>query len=246
VVAALLDPILGALANAPNLISGVRSDPRWDTPRRRERGLIIVLGGIEGPSAYQRYLASGLVLGRWRGAVQVHPWGGGIYPIRYFRNLMSPAHHERSADAVAAMIRAYRRDYPDAPVGLLALSGGCWVAVRTLERLGAEEPLQTTVLLAAAISPGYDLSAAASRCRRGLYTVRGPGDAVLLGLGTSLLGTSDRRWGPAGGWVGWRPARPGVIDRCWHPQFIRKGYLGNHTSVASRRFIAAEVARWYS
>lgn len=239
---ALLDPILGLLACVPNVLAGVGDESRWCSPRRLRRGLIIILGGIEGPSIYQRRMAHGLLLGGWRGAVRVQRWNRGAVMGRQFVNLMSRAHHERESDAVVNLIRAHRRNHPDTPVGLLSLSGGCWIAVRALEKLAPRESIDRAVLLAAAISPVHDLSRAASGCRRGLTSVRGHGDAFYLGLGTSLLGTSDRRFGPSGGWLGWRHTPANVTEMAWRPQFIRLGYLGNHTSAAAQRFIAAEIA----
>src|SRR5205085_990644 len=65
-LAGLLDPVAGLLAGIPGWAMGVGATHRFDTPRRRRRGLILVFGGIEGPSVHQRRMALGLVHGGWR------------------------------------------------------------------------------------------------------------------------------------------------------------------------------------
>lgn len=240
----LLDPLGGLIAMLPSLLIGLGPTHRWDTPRRRRRGVIFILGGIEGPSLYARAMAVGLLRSRCRGAVVVHRWNAGIPFIRSARNLMSRAHHERCAAELAARIEAHRRDFPHTPVSLLGQSGGCWVIVRTLETLGPHRAVDRAVLLCPAISPGYDPSRAAAACRDGLVSIRGPGDLFMLGLGTSLFGTSDRRHTPAAGLVGWRRSARGFHDVTWRPSWLRTGYLGNHITSASPAFIRDIVGPW--
>jgi len=241
----LLDPIWGAFAAIPGWAIGIGPTDRWISTRRLQRGLIIVLGGIEGPSIYQRYMAWGLLRGRWRGAIQVARWNAGPPFFRVFPNLMSRAHHERQSDAVVAIIREYRARFAGRPVGILALSGGCWITVRALEKLASHEQVRSAVLLAPAISPVHDLTRAAARCERGLGVVRGPGDWFMLGLGTTLLGTSDRRHCAAAGLRGWDSPPQQVREVLWRPAWIRHWYQGNHTSAAAPQFIAEVVCPWF-
>ncbi len=245
-ISAVLDPICGLLASMPNRIVGLGDTSRWNTPRRRRRGLVVILGGIEGPSIYQRCMAAGLLRGRWRGAVVVYPWNRGIPFIRELVNLMNRARNEVESDRVVELIRDYQREYPGRPAGILAQSGGCWIATRTLEKLRDSERVRSVVLLAPCISPYHDFSNAAAHCERGFVVVRAAGDAFFLGLGTSLLGTSDRRWGPAGAWLGWSNVPTGMIDLVWRPAWIRLRYYGNHTSSASPRFVASVIVPFFT
>lgn len=240
-LSALLDPLIGLLVCVPNVLMPAASAPRWNTPRRRRRGLIVILGGVEGPSVYQRRMAQGLLRGGWRGAVHIHPWGRGVPFVRQFRNLMSSAHHEAEAAAATRILIEYRREHASAPIGLLAMSGGCWIAVRAMEQLPQGVRVRAAVLIAPAISRGADFSRAMTRCER-MHAIRGPGDAFYLGLGTTLLGSSDRRHGPCGGWLGWRRTPAGFNDVSWRPEWRKLGYLGNHTSSAAVHFITAVVA----
>jgi hypothetical protein len=240
------DLVLGALGAILQVSYSARHDGRWATPRRSKRGLIVILGGIEGPSIYQRLMAGGLLRGGWRGAICVYRWNRGWPGIRVLQNLMSRAHHERESDAVRDLINAYRTDYPQAPVGILALSGGCWIAVRALEKLDPTDKVHAAVLLAPAISRHADLTRAASACATGLTLIRSPGDVLLLGIGTCLLGTSDRRLGPGCGLVGGHGDTAGVHDVVWRPAWVRWGYVGTHVTVASPCFIAHRVVHKYT
>src|SRR5262249_9070950 len=157
---------------------------RWDSPRRRRRGLIIILGGVEGPSVYARAMAMGILRSGWRGAVHVYRWNAGIPLLRGFPNLMNPRHHRRCAPRLRWLLRDHRRNFGDTPILILAQSGGCSITVRALEKLDSDEAVLRAVLLGPSISSGYDPAKAAAACREGLVSIGGPGDYFFLGLGT--------------------------------------------------------------
>src|SRR5262245_17030958 len=199
VLFSLLDLLIGPAFALPHYPLFEHRERRWDTPRRRRRGLALVLGGIEGPSLAQHAMATGLLRGRWRGAVQIQKWNGGVPIVRCALNLMSQRRHERTSDELVERVLEYRRDHAARPIVLMAVSGGCWVVVRALEKLGPDRMVDSAVLLAPAISPQCDLQAALAATCAGILSVRSPYDFALLGVGTLLLGTSDRRFGRAAG-----------------------------------------------
>jgi hypothetical protein len=242
----VLEPLICAVTTWPGMIFGAGDTRRWDTPRRRRRGLIVVLGGVEGPSLYARAMAVGLLRSGWRGAVKIHQWNAGVPILRALTNLMNREHHRRSADALVQIIRSHRALYGATHVALLAQSGGCWIVTGALEQLGPSEAVDRAVLLAPAISPGYDPARAAAACRDGLASIGGPGDLFFLGLGTSVFGTSDRRFGPSAGLTGWRRSAAGFEEVRWRPEWVRFGYVGNHVSTVSPAFIRRVVAPWLS
>jgi hypothetical protein len=203
----------------------------------------LILGGIEGPSAYGLAMARGLLRARHRGAVEIFPWNRGVPLLCWLRNLMDRRHHERQSDRLVERILRHRKRYPDSPVCVLAQSGGCWVTVRALEKLPAGVRVRSAVLLAPSISPGYDISAAAAKCERGLVSVGGPGDFFFLAFGTTVFGTSDRLHTPSAGWIGWHHYYvEGFTELRWHPSWIKCGYLGNHTTTSAVRFIQQVIA----
>lgn len=246
VLAGCLDPIIGLYAHIAGIFVRSRVPPRANTPMRRRRGLTLVVGGIEGPSAANRSMAMGVLRSGYRGAVARFHWNRGPPLLRMAINLMSRRHHEFRSDELVQQIVDHLREHPTAPVNLLAQSGGCWIVVRALEKLPPGITVQSAVLLAPAISPGYDIQRAAERCDRALVSIGAPGDILLLGLGTTLFGTSDRVHTPAAGWVGWHHHPERFRELRWHPRWIRHGFLGNHVTSGAARFVARVVARYFA
>jgi len=234
-----LDPIIVALT-----VFGVGGRRRWDTLRRRKRGLIIILGGVEGPSLYARAMAAGILKSGWRGAVSVYRWNSGIPLLRVFPNLTHRRHHRRSATGLRELIRDHRARFGDTRVAILAQSGGCWIAMQALEELDGSDAIDRAVLLGPSIWPGYDPARAARGCREGMISIGGPGDYFFLGLGTTTFGTSDRHFSPSAGLLGWRRKAVGFADVRWRPEWLRFGYVGNHITAVSPAFIRHVVAPW--
>lgn len=249
-IGVLLDPLLGLAITVPHFFLFRSLLRRLDTPLRRRRGVALVLGGIEGPSLAQIRMVVGLVRGGWRGAIRVVAWNRGLPFIRPIVNLTSRARHERESAALVDAIRAFHARHPGAPVCVVAQSGGCWIAVRAMEKLDeAREAIDAAVLIAPAISPVYDLTRAARACRTRIVSIHSPFDWVMLGAGTTILGTADRRWGPAAGLVGWCERAGQTPEGCgvpnaltWTPAWARLGHFGGHCTSAAPRVVAAYVA----
>ena len=242
-VGGLLDPVMGAISTIVRVLTPFRISTRADTPKRRKRGIVFVLGGVEGLSQYTMKMANSMLAGRYRGSVVVFPWNKCVMILTALRNLMSKSHQETQSDKLVEQICAYRREFPDAKVALLAQSGGCYIVVRALEKLPPDIRIDRAVLLAPSMSPGYDIRPAAARCRRGLHSLGGPGDFFFLGFGTLLFGTSDRLHSPSAGLVGWHHKSPNFYELRWHPDWLRFGYLGNHLTTANFKFLRDVVAR---
>jgi len=62
----------------------VFGDARLSTPQRRARGLVIVLPGMQGKAMFDVQFANGLVDGGWTGAVEIHEWTTGFWPLMLF------------------------------------------------------------------------------------------------------------------------------------------------------------------
>ncbi len=241
-ISGVVDLFMGVFAKISSIFWRPRVPGRAQSPRRRRRGLALVVGGIEGPSFFNYSMAAGILKSRYRGAVVRFDWNTGIPFVRSLVNLIHTGHKERQADNLAAMILEHQRQYPGAPVSILAQSGGSWVTLRALEKLPDAAIVHTAVLLAPSVSPGYDISRAASRCAMGLVSVGGPADYIFLGMGTLLFGTSDRVFSPSAGWIGWHYHPPRFVELRWHAAWVRYGYLGNHTSSSARAFISPVIA----
>jgi len=212
-------------------------------------GLVLVADGIGGMDLCGRSLAravrnAGLAYTTW-----IVPWCHGRG--RWYADLTNAADCEARARDVAETIRLYRDKRPDVPIYLVGKSGGCAVMVKAMELLDA--PLvERAVLLAPALSPGYDLSRALGNVRAEILVHWSPFDVIFLGLGTGVFGTSDRVRGRGAGLVGFRtpgpdapPERTEAYRKLrqvrWSPGMSATGYLGGHLGPDSPRFLARYV-----
>jgi pimeloyl-ACP methyl ester carboxylesterase len=152
---------------------------------------------------------------------------------------------------MAEQVREFLAREPGGPVFLVGKSGGAGVVLQALEGL-PEGSVERVVLLAPAVSPGYDLSRALRGVRRELVVFISPLDFALLGAGTWAFGTIDRVRGVGAGLVGFRV--PGSEDRAdrvepyarvrhvrWRPSMAKVGYLGGHLAVDLPPFLRRYV-----
>lgn len=146
----------------------------------------------------------------------------------------------------ARKLLAFRRRHPDIRIHLLAASGGAGIAVFACEALRGRSLIENLVLACPALSPEYNLAPALRAVRR-CYAMVSEKDRFILGLGTTIFGTTDRRFCSAAGRVGFRLS-PGASDADrewyrrlyhirWTPDLRRDGHPGSHTSWASVRFV---------
>ena len=160
------------------------------------------------------------------------------------------ARFEPEGRAVAEFITAWRREHPDGPIYLLGCSAGGYIALRALELLGDGVCVTSAAMISAAFAPACDLRGALARVAGPMVISSSWLDWLVLGLGTSVLGTSDGRHTPAVGMVGLAsvPGRRGdrpagkIVQVRWRPSMILSGRFGGHASAVPRRYIAKYIA----
>ncbi len=187
---------------------------RLATADRYSRGLIMILPGIEGRSWFNSRLANGLESGGIPAAIEIYEWGIGN-PAGLLIHLTAIERNRRQAERIADRIISYQQDFPGRPVHLIGHSAGAGIAILTLEQLPPDHPVTSVYLLAAAISPKYNLSKALERTELGIWNFYSNQDVGFLAVGTSVFGTVDRSHTAAAGAVGFsRPER--LSDRGKH------------------------------
>lgn len=159
-------------------------------------------------------------------------------------DLMCLRANRRAALRLARLIRRRSREYPHAPIHLVSYSGGTGLAVFAAEQLGRRARIDVLVLGASALSPRYPLAAALARVNH-CYALTSRRDWMLLGVGTTLFGTVDRRFRPAAGLVGFQQMRGIAADNFtelpWTPELCALGHAGHHVGSASVPFIRAHL-----
>ena len=231
--------------------SGCGSLKEFRTPQRAEAGYTLVLPGIEGRSVWNTNIVKGLADGGVPSAIEVYDWTVGpfLFPV----NLRDIERNRREARRIAAKIVQYQDANPGKPVHLVGHSGGGGMAVLTLEALPPNRRITGAILLAAAISPDYDLSRALKRTDAGIWNFYSPYDMGFLVAGTTVMGAIDGKHGKAAGAVGFvRPWGLSEQDRALyrtrlHQQryshdMVSSGHAGGHFGWADRTFVAKWLA----
>jgi hypothetical protein len=203
-------------------------------------GTIVLVGGINDPGMLAAGWRRGL---RWAGLlhrIEGFAWQQGWRATLTFADLWRTAHHRRKAAELADRLRG-----AEPPVHVIGHSAGTAIIAYALECFAPADAVTSAVFVGSGLSPGYDLGPVLARCRYGLLAIDSPLDWWTLGVGTTLLGTCDRRHGPAAGMVGFRRAVGGKYRRLrWSPRLVRQGWLGGHTSERSPWLAQHTLAAW--
>jgi pimeloyl-ACP methyl ester carboxylesterase len=226
--------------------------PNTVAPQRYERGLVVVLPGVDGRSHWSDRLIRGLDKGGVTSAIEFYDWTTGV-PGTFLVNLAYLERNMEVAQKLARRISDYQREHPGRPVQLVGHSGGGAITILTLEALAPGQSIDMAVLLAPAISNNYDLSTALTRTRYGICNFCSEEDVILLKVGTSLFGTVDRQRCKAAGAVGFEPPDDlKEADRAaydvqlrqvrWTPALREYGASGTHLGWTSQRFAREYLA----
>jgi len=237
-----------SLVLAASLCAGCWRPPAA-TIEQSQRGLVWMLPGIQGGAwqlagPYRALRKAGV-----HAEIRVYDWER---PFNSLANLTEYQRNRTRAADIAAAIAQYHTQHPGAPVDLVGYSGGGGLVVMVAEALPPDVRLRHLVLVHAAISPDYDLTAALRRVDGKLINFYSPLDWWTLGAGTSVFGTMDRKYVASAGHVGLnlqRAAPPELHGRieqvCWRGEMIASGHLGNHLGMVSeewnRRYVAPHL-----
>jgi hypothetical protein len=208
-------------------------------------------GGGTSKSNYAAGVVSGMLDAGYPGAGELVAWETG-------KGLMadqkaSVAYKRAKAKDAAAKIHDYRKDYPDASVGILGFSAGTAEAVFALESLPEESQVHHVVLLGASISRDYDLTKALKRVKHKLHIITSPHDHM-LGTLMPLSGTADRKFHDPGAGIKGFVLPPGASQETrqlyaekivvipYSKDFRKDGDAGHHFDNVKEDFIRDHVA----
>jgi len=231
------------------MLSGCGATPiRRPAAALEPKPYLLHLPGITGAfSVHDKYLAA-LNAGGFDAETGIFDWTNGRVP-----GFVLGARERNRAEArkVAALITAKHRAHPQRPIYLSCESGGAGIALWALEALPEDVHVEATVFVAVAVSPGYDLSPALRHVRSRMIVLPSKRDALVLGLGTMLFGTMDRRHGSSAGLGGFKePAAPAYPEQYAKVEQIpyqsgwwsAYGNDGMHWSAMTPRFASGWLA----
>lgn len=225
----------------------------FQSAERRDHGYTMVLTGIEGAHVGHAGFVGGLKAGGVPSDIEVCDWTTGT-PALMLVHLRYEGRNRRQAERLAEKIVKYQDEYPGRPVNLIGHSGGGGMTLLTLEALPKDRQVDSAILLAAAISPDYDLRGVLPKVERGIWNYSSVvGDAPLLVAGTTAFGTIDGKHGPSAGAIGFRlPAnataaerrlyQTRLIERPYRPHMALRGNLSGHFGPLNYLFARNELA----
>jgi len=227
------------------MATGCCSKP-YVTDERLDKGLVLVLTGIEGRSPLNKGLRKGLIDGGVEGAVEIVDWTLG-WPLMGPYNLRAETRNRRKAAEIAARIEAYHASHPGKGVTLVGHSGGGAMVAFIAEALGEDVKVDGIIMLAAALSPSYPLNNALAHSRRGIVNYYSAYDWFFLGVGTFIVGTSDGRHSQAAGRVGFDTPQDGATPEglyqvAWHGEMRKTWHVGGHLTSSLAPYVARYVA----
>lgn len=229
-------PVVGLLVAA----AGCLPPDITEEQRRFHRGCVVMLPGIESGAWVFRGTVEGLREAGLDRGIEIIEWGD--RPFASMRNLRNIEANRDRAARIAARLVVLMGDHPGAPVTLVGYSGGGGMALLAADRLPEDASLDRLILIAAAVSPDYDLSYALERCDKGIVNFYSAWDWFIVGLGTEIFGTIDRKTTAAAGHVGFREEAGGLLERDglvqipWSWDWWCLGHAGGHRGWLARRW----------
>ncbi|HZK80590.1 MAG TPA: hypothetical protein VFC46_05965 [Humisphaera sp.] len=180
------------------------------------------------------------------GVLDVYDWTGedpGIAALHAYKR------NQEQAQIVANLIADHFHRHPDVHILLSGHSGGTGIAVWALEKLPDDVKIDKLLLMASALSPGYDLSKALAHVRDKCYSFCSENDLIVLDVGCRMFGTIDGKRTEAAGAFGF--LFPDGADMRQYDKLIQKPYdkvwlryrnVGDHMGCMLRPFARAVVA----
>ena len=229
------------------LTVGCTQSQPYVTPERLDRGLLIVLPGIEGRSTLNVDICRGLDKGGVDWAIELYDWTS---PAGMLYNQRAEIRNRQKAQQIAEHVKRYQWSHPRRPVVLVGHSGGSALAAWTAECLPMNTQVDGIIMVAPSLSPQYMLDWALPRTGRGIISLNSSRDWVLLGMGTTVAGTMDGQHTSSAGRVGFamplttrrRQIYSKLYQVSWSDEMAAKGHGGGHMSSSSGSFVAAYVA----
>ncbi len=224
------------------LVARVRTDR--DRGGQTRQGLAIMAGGLRwfGVRWGARTIPAGLRQSGFEGRFVFWPWHSGIEGLLAIPALVNAGRAELRAARLAGFITRRYRKLPDRPIYLFGISAGGFIVLRAIELLPPDVHIHSAALLSAAIDPNRDLEPALSHIDHILTDSYSMLDFVILGFGTAIFGTADRKHTPSAGMVGLRHnGESKIVDVPWRPEMILTGRLGGHTSCSPPAYLSRYI-----
>ena len=179
--------------------------------------------------------------------IETCTWSHGY--LRYCIDHLDHANHLHHGRLLASQVAAYRQAYANRRIYLIGHSAGCAVVLAAAELL-APNGVERIILLSPSVCTSYDLRPALHTARSGIDVFYSNQDRVILGLGMTIVGTSEGSCRTAAGQVGFTPVLACPADAAlysklrehpWDPMVEWTGHNGGHYGSNQAGFLQAYV-----
>ncbi len=242
----VLDPVAVTVPGWGTMMTRIgpcRDRDRYVNAERLDRGLVLVLPGVEGGSLYTAAIRKGLDIGGVDAAIRIVNWAGVLPGWVY---VFSTRAARQRARLVTEQIERYREQHPGRPVVVVGHSGGGAITAFICEQAArAGRPIAGAVGLATALGPNYDLGDALRGVRGGILTAHSPHDWQLRIL-TTIGGNFDRAWSRTAGQAGFARTPSHGAEKfeqlAWTPAMREDGHWGGHIGPSRPSWVARHIA----
>ncbi len=177
------------------------------------------------------------------------PWQFGLVG-EIFTDLMWLRRNRMMGAKLAEQLLQLRQEFPETKIHVIAYSGGVGISVFALEYLSVPTIVESLIMACPALSPSYNLAPALRNVNRA-YALISAADYGILGAGTTVLGTTDRKHCAAAGLRGFQiPDHASTDDLAeyaklkeirWDKSQRALGHSGGHTGWASGKWLARHL-----
>ncbi|MBC7784693.1 MAG: alpha/beta hydrolase [Burkholderiales bacterium] len=196
--------------------------------------LTIVVPGVFGDFGAYDGLVSAVA--KDGGTAEVFTWGAG--KAAFFQNFSDKSTHTEAELRLASRLTLLPKRVKE--IRLIGHSAGCGVVLGALAN--TERHVQTVILLAPSVSPGYDLRSAMRHVGM-MHVFHSDRDTLFLNWRTSKFGTYDRIKTPAAGFGGFVLGKPisnspsRLVQHPYQDGWKSDGNDGRHMGTLAKRFV---------
>lgn len=174
-------PLLAGCGTTPVRRPAAQLDPK---------PYLLHLPGITGGFWMHDQYTRALNAGGFDAETGIYDWTGSRFSLSI---LGQREENLAQADKIARFLTKKYREAPDRPLYISCESGGAGVLVWALEKLPEDVQVEAAILVSPAVSTTYDLTPALRHVRKRMLVFPSKGDGLVLGFGTFIFGTMDRK-----------------------------------------------------
>ncbi len=223
------------------LVSCTPPGPVVNTQRKH----VIVLPGIGGVNHVPMRMVN--IINEEVEGVSAQAWDWtDIEPTMILGDLVLEERNRRRAAKFAESLVEWRSRHPEDQLFIVALSGGGGIVLFAFEQLPENFEVEEVLFISVALSPDVDLTPIMKRSKRGLFNYYSHNDIIILGAGTTLFGTTDRKHRASCGLTGLKVDENSewadkIEQLRWEPSMRKQGNWGFHLDGFAKNFIRKYV-----